>query len=177
MTFNDNSESTYFIISEGNDNEDSLMLKIELFPTHQDYVNTLGTNSVSSLNKVEHDNLDHDSNPSCTHKNGHNLKSKLRSRISTTFRKVNNRSWVSSRDKLKSGQLKHDQICEFINVAVNQSMNSNHNKHQSVKIKKVEKMDNSDQCEESTYNSQEHSKCNKMINETSHDACQGLISW
>ena len=178
MTSSDNLDSTYFIISEGNDNDDSLMLTIELFPTEQDYINTLTNNDMSKSNSVQEHNLEgQNSNPVYADKHAHKLKNKLRSRISNTLKKVNRRSWVSSRYKLKTAKSQHDQICEFINAAVNQTRNSNEGEQRSIKIKDIDHMSNSDQCEESTYHSQEHSRDHTIKYQNLEDASNGLKNW
>ena len=178
MTSSDSLDSTYFIISEGNDNDDSLMLTIELFPTEQDYIKTLTNNDMSKPNSVqEHSLKDQKSDPVCADRSAHRLKNKLRSRISNTLKRVNRRSWVSSRFQLKTAKSQHDQICEFINATVNQTGNFNKDKQRSIKIKSIDHVNNSDQIEESTYCSHEHLKDNTIKDQNLEDACDGLKNW
>ena len=178
MTSNDNFDSTYFIVSEGNDNDDSLMLTIELFPTEQDYIKTLNMSDISKSNSVqEHSLKAGSSDPVCADRSAHGLKSKLKSRISNTLKRVNRRSWVSSRYKLKTAKAQYDQICEFINATVNQTKNSNEDKQRSIKIKSIDHMSNSDQIEESTYCSHEHSNNHATKDQNLEDACDGLKHW
>ena len=154
------------------------MLKIELFPTEQDYINTLSMDNVSKSNNVQQLSLnDKNSNSLCADSNAHKLKNKLRSRISNTLKTVNRRSWISSRYKLKTAKAQHDQICEFINAAVNQTRNSDEGRHRSIKIKNIDHMSNYDQIEESTYHSHEHSKDHTVKNLNIGNACDSLKNW
>ena len=157
MTSNDTFDSSYCIISQGEDNENSLMLKIEFFST-EEYVKTIG-NDVQKINSFGQGGLTtKETERLCSDKHAHHLKSKLKSRISKTFNRVKARSWISSRCRLQEAKSKHNQICEFINAAVGQTINSNEKRHKSIKIKNIDQMSNSDQSEESTYNSLQYLK-------------------
>ena len=110
-------------------------------------------------------------------KYAHNLKNKLKYRISSTLRRVNRRSWVSSRYKLNSAKFQHDQICEFIKAAVDQTRTPNEEKQRSIKIMNIDHISNSEQLEESTYNSFEQLKDYKAEDQTIQDKFCDMKYW
>ena len=170
MTFNENFGTEYCVISQDDDNDNSLMLKVELFSTEEEYTKALIINGKSNLNSFKQEDLsEQESNQLCKDKYAHDLKSKLRSRISNTLRRVKARSWISSRYRLQTAKSQHDQICEFIKVAVSQTRTSNEKTYRSIKIKNIDYMSNSEQLEESTYNSLQQLKNNKAKDQIHND--------
>ena len=177
MTSCDTFDSKYCIVSQGDDDDNSLMLKFEFFSTEQEYVNTLSMKNVPKLNSCDQEDLNkHKSKPLSSDKYAHNLKNKLKYRISSTLRRVNRRSWVSSRYKLNSAKFQHDQICEFIN-AVSQTRTPNEEKQRSIKIMNIDHMSNSEQLEESTYNSFEQLKDHIVKNQELQDELCDMKYW
>ena len=170
MTFKENFDLEYCTISQDDDNDNSLMLKVEFFSTEEEYTKALMINDEPNLNSFKQEDLSkHESNQLCKDKYIHNIKSKLRSHISNTLNRVKARSWISSRYRLQTAKSQHDQICEFIKVAVSQTRTSNEKTYRSIKIKNIDHMSNSEQLEESTYNSLEQLKNSKAKDQIHND--------
>ena len=147
-------DHSYYVISENDEMEDSLMLKINMFSTEEDYRRSLSSNSISSIKEEKEGSISelNIKSSSMSTNYSHRLKSKLRSRISNALRSTSKKSWVSSRSILKNAFSQHDQICEFINVVTNQSR-CIHKKSKSAKIKDLKiacKNDDTEQWSDAT---------------------------